>query len=240
MLKQDGTVWVMGANEYGQLGDRTTINKRFMRQVTHNLMQSFNAKAVAAGFFHSMILSKDGSVWAAGANDFGQLGDGTRTSKSKFVCVTGGGKAVAAGGWHSMVLKNDDSFWATGRNCHGQLGDGSTIDKTTYIRVAHTSDEGVWFTVLGSQYLAGQRYLVLRDLLLYTQRFIVISSPYVAYTPSFIRACGLTTTPQPVNSAQTDNITVGASMVVDIRDAALAGGNMLACSMPYVFQVLML
>ena len=37
-----------------------------------------------------MVLKTDGTVWAAGDNDYGQLGDGTRTQKLTFVKVSSG------------------------------------------------------------------------------------------------------------------------------------------------------
>ena len=41
------------------------------------------AKAVAAGAFHSMVIKEDGSVWATGSNEYGQLGvNGTKSAKT--------------------------------------------------------------------------------------------------------------------------------------------------------------
>ena len=73
-------------------------------------------------------MKEDDSLWATGANDYGQLGVGLRTAPiTHFVKVfSGGAIAVAAGGadgGHSMVLKQDGSVWATGKNMYGQLGD---------------------------------------------------------------------------------------------------------------------
>ena len=48
------------------------------------------AQAIAAGNGHSMVLEIDGTVWATGNNNKGQLGDGTRSSKSNFVQVLQG------------------------------------------------------------------------------------------------------------------------------------------------------
>ena len=45
------------------------------------------AKVVAAGFGHSMVLTQEGSVWATGANLFGQLGDGSTSGKGTFVAI---------------------------------------------------------------------------------------------------------------------------------------------------------
>ena len=36
-----------------------------------------NVTAIAAGDYHSLFLKSDGSLWAMGWNDYGQLGDGT-------------------------------------------------------------------------------------------------------------------------------------------------------------------
>ena len=113
-----------------------------MIRITNDFMQSFgrNIKAIAAGFLHSMVLEEDGTVWATGRNDYGQLGDGSKISKKLFVRVSSGAQAVAAGGWHSMLLKHDGSFWATGANNEGQLGDGTVTDKTIFVKVAQTGE----------------------------------------------------------------------------------------------------
>ena len=46
-----------------------------------------DSKAIAASWWHSMVLKKDGTVWATGYSRNGQLGDGTTKSKSNFVKV---------------------------------------------------------------------------------------------------------------------------------------------------------
>ena len=106
------------------------------------------AVAVAAGMSHSLVLRKDGSVWATGKNDYGQLGDGTIISRNVFVLVVSkGAQAVAAGYWHSMVMSEHGDVWATGVNDSGQLGDGSYMVKSKYARVL-PANNGAWFTVL--------------------------------------------------------------------------------------------
>ena len=95
------------------------------------------AKAVAAGSRHSMMLGKDGSVWATGHNLFGQLGDGLAYDRQVFVrVISDRAKAVAAGAFHSMVIKQDGSVWATGSNEYGQFGDGSTTSEKIFVKLA--------------------------------------------------------------------------------------------------------
>ena len=133
VLTQTGQVWAIGWNKYGQLGDGSINDKpKFIR------VSSFGTKAaaVAAGDIHSIVLRQDGSVWAAGRNNHGQLGDGSQGDRSNFVEVMSSGAInVAAGGYHSVVVKQDGSVWATGWNNDGQLGDGTTSDRMSYVQV---------------------------------------------------------------------------------------------------------
>src|SRR5581483_7894637 len=79
--------------------------------------------AVAGGGEHTLILQGDGTVWTAGANQFGQLGDGGTVDASVPAPVPGLSRivAVAAGELHSLALRSDGSVWSWGRNSRGQL-----------------------------------------------------------------------------------------------------------------------
>ena len=96
---------------------------------------------IAAGYSHSLALRTDGTVWACGYNNFGQLGDGTTTNKTTAVQVSGlsGVTAIAGGYYHSLALKNDGTVWAWGANDYGQLGDGTTTETTTAVQVSELS-----------------------------------------------------------------------------------------------------
>ena len=141
VLKQDGTILATGDNKYQQVGNKSTISLTVMRLITADSMQSASggsAKAIAAGFVHSMVLYEDGSVWFAGLR-----AKGTAHHRTKHNPVFPRGvRAMAAGYYHSMIMEHDGSFWAMGANTKGQLGDGSTFDKAVFVRVARTSDAG--------------------------------------------------------------------------------------------------
>ena len=121
------------------------ISKQTMEQIVPGIDV---VVAVAAGMSHSLLLRKDGSVWATGKNDHGQLGDGTMISKKVFVKVVSSGiQAVAAGAWHSMAMNEHGDVWSAGANDSGQLGDGSYVLKNKFVKVTPASG-GAWFTVL--------------------------------------------------------------------------------------------
>jgi YD repeat-containing protein len=128
-LKSDGTLWAWGLNNFGQLGDGTTVTKNSPVQVgTENTWVS-----AAAGMFHTVALKSNGTLWAWGYNANGQLGDGTTVNKSAPVQIGTGNTwvSVAAGEVHTMALKSDGTLWAWGYNYYGQLGDGTTTDRLT-------------------------------------------------------------------------------------------------------------
>ena len=97
--------------------------------------------AVAAGTNHSLALKSDGTVWSWGYNSQGQLGDGTTTTRTSPVQVTGisGAVAIDAGDSHSLAVKSDGTLWAWGVNGLGQLGDGTTTNRTAPVQVAGLS-----------------------------------------------------------------------------------------------------
>ena len=53
--------------------------------------------AIAAGEEHSLWLHADGSVWAAGGNKWGQLGDGTNIDSLTFKNVVSSGQCDSKG-----------------------------------------------------------------------------------------------------------------------------------------------
>jgi len=132
-LKANGEVWTWGYNGYGQLGIGNTETKN--RPTKTNIYnskdetQSTYAIDVAAGYSHTLVLKSDGTVWAAGYNEYGQLGDSSTTNTSEFVQVTGIPEkviAITAGGHSSYALTESGKVYGWGYNYEGQLGRGST------------------------------------------------------------------------------------------------------------------
>jgi hypothetical protein len=65
---------------------------------------------------HSLFIKSDGSLWAMGNNQYGQLGDGTTQNQNRPEMIEASGvTAIAAGQYHSLFIMND-SLWAMGNN----------------------------------------------------------------------------------------------------------------------------
>lgn len=81
-------------------------------------------KSIDAGGRHSVGLAYDGTVWAWGCNDYGQLGNDDNRDSSIPVQVKELSEvvSVACGENHTLALKKDGTVWTWGCNMNGQLG----------------------------------------------------------------------------------------------------------------------
>ena len=83
-------------------------------------------------------LKTDGTVWAYGLNDKGQVGNGSNDNATSPVQVLGPGgsgyltdiEQIASGAAHSIALSKDGKIYTWGSNTKGQLGNGTTINST--------------------------------------------------------------------------------------------------------------
>jgi hypothetical protein len=83
---------------------------------------------VATGDSHTVALYADGSIWAWGRNNSGQLGDGTVATRLSPVRIGNNTTwtSIAAGAAYTVARRADGSLWAWGFNGTGQLGMGDT------------------------------------------------------------------------------------------------------------------
>jgi alpha-tubulin suppressor-like RCC1 family protein len=98
--------------------------------------------ALASYYQHTLAVKSDGTVWAWGLNENGQLGDGTTTDRLTPVQVQNLSDviSIAAGKDFSLALKQDGTVWAWGLNEYGQLGDGTATDSLTPVQVHDLTD----------------------------------------------------------------------------------------------------
>lgn len=80
---------------------------------------------VAAGSLHTLALKADGTLWAWGSCESGQLGNGCDGGIEGPTFVGGDFTAMAGGDSHSVGIKRDGTLWTWGSNAEGQLGIGA-------------------------------------------------------------------------------------------------------------------
>ena len=91
--------------------------------------------SVSLGDLHSGAITKDGSLYMWGDNRYGQLGDGTKNTKTKPVKVLDNVASVSLGAYHSGAITKDGSLYMWGNNVFGKLGDGTTENKSEPVKV---------------------------------------------------------------------------------------------------------
>jgi alpha-tubulin suppressor-like RCC1 family protein len=106
-IKTDGSLWLWGSNESGQLGDNTTITRS--TPVT-TFAGGNNWKQVSAGNSYTAAIKTDGSLWTWGFTFGGRLGNNITGFNSRITPVTtfaGGNnwKSVSAAGGNTVAIQ---------------------------------------------------------------------------------------------------------------------------------------
>lgn len=144
-LTNDGRVVTVGRDDFGQLGDGPVDSSgtNAAPNLRDNILPAgVKAVAVEAGRYYSLALTSEGTVYAWGRNNVGQLGLGTTAQQDSPALISGfnGVIALAAGDDHTLALKADGTVWAWGDNPNGELGTGNLLPSYVPVVVAGLSD----------------------------------------------------------------------------------------------------
>lgn len=142
LIKNDGTLWLIGYNGWGQLGDGTQASKSSFIQ-----LGTSNNWAQISGTTNSMVAIKtDGTMWSWGQNNSGELGLGDTVPRSSPVQVGSESNWFKIFGSEDQqgesfyAIKTNGTLWAWGNNQVGQLGNGLTGPKSTPIQIGALND----------------------------------------------------------------------------------------------------
>jgi len=125
------SVTTCGYNTFRQLGSNTVFNEILDAPVRVGNLE--RVKMISAGGHFTLALKEDGTVWAWGRNEDGELGVGTYDAKTEIslgdnknepveVSMLQDVVEIAAGCFHAIAITKDGSIWAWGGNDEGQLG----------------------------------------------------------------------------------------------------------------------
>ncbi|CAN5417420.1 hypothetical protein BH09MYX1_BH09MYX1_29290 [soil metagenome] len=129
----DIACWGEAAGYYGLPNAKPEIS-----DAARVVASAAGAVRISSGDTFSCQVSAAGAVLCTGANDFGQLGDGTRKNHLTYQGVVGlpaGASDVGAAGVGNACALVGTNVYCWGRNFAGQLGDGTTDDRLTPVRV---------------------------------------------------------------------------------------------------------
>ncbi len=148
VLDVNGTLWASGQNNYGQVGNGTTINALSPVQ-----LPSVWTKITAGGYF-SVGIKSDGTLWSWGANTSGyalgrNIGAQYYSNQPGQIGSDNDWVDVFSGAIHTLALKSDGSLWAWGYNSAGQLGRGTMDSSLIPIQVGTDTD---WKSISAGEY----------------------------------------------------------------------------------------
>ncbi|MCL2785890.1 MAG: hypothetical protein FWD81_01515, partial [Methanomassiliicoccaceae archaeon] len=138
-IKTDGTLWAWGRNNNGQIGQGGTGGNYYSPT---QVGTDTNWASISAGDNHALAMKTNGTLWAWGQNNSGQLGDNTPIDKNSPVQVgtDTNWASVSAGGRHSLGIKTDGTLWAWGTNGEGQIGDTTTTQRNLPVPIGSATD----------------------------------------------------------------------------------------------------
>ena len=138
-ITSTGRIFMWGRNNYGQLGDGTTLSKTTPIEITNQFSLTNNETIiqVSLGENHSSAITSTGRIFMWGNNYKGQLGTGMTNSSSDPIEITanlglGSNEKViqiSLKGENSSALTSTGRLFMWGNNTFGQLGDGTTTQK---------------------------------------------------------------------------------------------------------------
>ena len=128
LTKNDGTLWGIGFNAKGEVGQNNTTNYSSPTQIGTETTWSLN---VACGYNCSMGVKNDNTLWVWGWNEYGRLGTGESTNKDYSSPVqigtdttwsTSAGSMSGGQAANCLAVKTDGTMWGWGNNNYGQFG----------------------------------------------------------------------------------------------------------------------
>jgi alpha-tubulin suppressor-like RCC1 family protein len=167
-VKNDGSVWAWGSNQYGARGDGDTggliltpVQVPIPAHITTPARLGKHAIAVGTGFCAA--IDSQGQVWTWGANWNGRLGDGTTVdhyapARVKRSATPGDYLtdiiSIASGGGTIAVLDADGNVWTWGAGANGSLGNGATSDSGYPVQVVQANGNNAAVPLTGISQVA--------------------------------------------------------------------------------------
>ena len=122
VITENGSLYMWGENDFGQIGNGTTRNCLVPMKILDNV------KSVSLGSKHSGAITEDGSLYMWGYNLAGQIGNGTQKDCLVPTKILDNVKSVSLKDYHSGAITEDGSLYMWGANYDGQIGNGTTTD----------------------------------------------------------------------------------------------------------------
>ena len=136
-MRNDGSIFAWGANFCGQLGLGHTNHQNTPQRINPSHFQGKSILSIQAGYGHTLARCADGTLFAWGWNNCGQLGLGHTNEPSTPQQIDPNHfqgrtlQSIQTGLFYTYALCTDGTLFSWGANDHGQLGLGNTTEYNT-------------------------------------------------------------------------------------------------------------
>jgi len=148
-IKSNGTLWAWGRGGSGRMAQNIEgdgVNRSSPTQIPGTSWSRVSAVGGAA-----LAIRTDGTLWAWGANNSGQLGQNTPTYYSSPIQIPGTNWSDVQGGTQTVIaLKTDGTLYSWGAGASGVLGTNSVAEMKSPVQIPGTT----WSKIRVGQYLA--------------------------------------------------------------------------------------
>lgn len=145
-IKTDGTIWGCGLKYGSAAFDQNSIEYQKITPTLYTplgkIESETNWESVYSEGLYTFAIKKDGTLWAWGNNDYGQLGTGTTSYayKPTQVGTDTNWKSISTNYYCTFAIKTDGTLWAWGDNYNGQLGDDTNINRSIPVQIGVDKD----------------------------------------------------------------------------------------------------
>ncbi|RKZ24615.1 hypothetical protein DRQ26_07195, partial [bacterium] len=135
-IKEDDSLWVIGKNNYSQLGTGDTTDSSIW------IDTGFFVKDAVCSESSTHIILLNGDVYGCGRNSGGEIGNGNTDGQTTFVDsgAKNGVKLISSSyGTAAFLIKEDDGLYGSGYSNSGLLGTGISGSNTRFNTTGHTA-----------------------------------------------------------------------------------------------------
>lgn len=167
-VKNDGSLWVWGSNQYGARGDGSSggnlaspVQVPIPNRITTPSRRGKHAVAIGVGVYAA--IDTEGQVWTWGVNWNGRLGDGTTNPRYTPARVKKSARpddyltgivSIAAGAGTLAAVDADGIVWTWGAGADGALGNGFTTDSSYPVQVVQAGNSNAGTPLAGVEQVA--------------------------------------------------------------------------------------